>query len=421
MDQSDRTQKDDTGPKAAQLSWRGWTFLAVAFLAASLVVLLFETTNVGDPPHEPGSVLSESFQVDPVDAAPATMDMPVLIPPPPEIKISSIDSLLPRDAIQAIDEPQFVSASDGQRFMSPDEQVIGLAINGDVRAYPIPVLSVHEIVNDDVGGEPVAVTWCPLCYTALVFSRRSENPGEPLSFGVSGKLLHNTLIMYDRESDSLWSQLYGAAIDGPLAGTSLSFFPSVFTQWSAWVAQNPNTLVLDKEATCEVFSCGTYSSNPRGSYKVDPYESYYNQDDEGVVNRQIPRDSGHTIGAAKKRVLGVRIAGRARAYPFSRTGDAVIVNDNVNGVPVLVWLDPDTGTGLAYIRDVEGVVLTFTAHEESSEIVVDEETGSQWNVTRGSAITGPLRGRQLAPVFATSAFEFGWYDYFPDSETYSAN
>ncbi len=396
-----------------------WISLAATFLVASLVVVLFQITSAGGQFSETEPSPTEFVQAFPAETAPAAKDEPVLVPPPPEIEPSATVSLLPRDSIQAIDDPQFVNASEANRFMSADEKVIGLDINGDIRAYPIPVLSVHEIINDDVGGEPIAVTWCPLCYTALVFSRRSDIPDVLLTFGVSGKLLNNTLVMYDRESDSLWSQLYGAALVGPMAGARLSFFPSVFTQWSTWVAQHPDTLVLDKEAACEAFNCGTYSSNPRGSYDVDPYESYYNRSDEGVINRQIPRDSEEAIGTAKERVLGIRIAGQARAYPYSELGDRTLINDMVNGVPILVWLDSDTHTGLAYLRTIDALELSFFADDESTTIIIDEETGSEWDVTSGTALNGPLRGTQLTPVFATSAFEFGWYDYFPNSETFS--
>jgi hypothetical protein len=345
-------------------------------------------------------------------------DEPSLVPPPPQVNPALIVSLLPQDSIQAIDEPEFQTAEVASHAMDPDERVIGLVINGDARAYPIPVLSVHEIVNDEVGGEPVAITWCPLCYTALVFSRNSENRNDPLSFGVSGKLLYETLVMYDRETDSLWSQLYGVAIEGPMSGTRLSFFPSVFTEWSAWIEQHPDTLVMDKEATCKRFRCGTYSSNPRGSYDVDPYASYYIRPGQGVVNHQIPRDDELALDAPKKRVLGIRIAGQARAYPYDSLVNQPLINDTVNGLPVLIWFEASTQTGSAFLRTVDRAELTFSTDPLDPGILLDNETGSRWQASSGEAISGPFKGSRLEPVFMTSAFEFGWFDYFPDSETY---
>jgi hypothetical protein len=112
-------------------------------------------------------------------------DQPSLVPPPPEVDLRAIADLLPPDSIQSIDEPQFETISESEPFMDPDERVIGLVINGEARAYPINILSSHEIVNDIVGGEPVAVTWCPLCFSAIVFSRELEGLDRPLQFGVS--------------------------------------------------------------------------------------------------------------------------------------------------------------------------------------------------------------------------------------------
>ena len=385
-----------------------WIVLVVVIIGATLVALIYK-----------GSSASVTAEPNPPEPSISYKDEPVLVPPPPEINPDMLDSLLPQDSIRAIDDPQFLPGIEAAHFMSPGEQVIGLEINGDVRAYPIPVLSAHEIVNGVVGGEDIAVTSCPLCYTALVFSRNTEPGGDTLSFGVSGKLLYETLVMYDRESDSLWSQLCGAALDGPMAGTRLSFFPSVFTTWSAWIEARPDTLVLDKDETCRRYHCGTYSSNPRGSYDVDPYASYYNQPEEGVVNRQIPRDSERALSTAKDRVLGIRVAGSAKAYPYAAFESRSWFNDKLGGIPILVWLDIDTQSGLAYLRNLDGLELTFEASSGSDTVLVDRETGSQWEAASGEAISGPLLGSHLAPVIATSAFEFGWYDYFPESETFN--
>ncbi len=245
---------------------------------------------------------------------PKPPDEPLALPPPPAVNPAAIITVLARDSIRSIDDPQFEPASAAAAGIDPDERVIGLVINGEARAYPIPILSAHEIVNDVVGGEPVAITWCPLCYTALVFSRRVGGQPEPLTFGVSGKLLENTLVLYDRQTESLWSQLYGGAIAGELTGSALGVFPSLHTEWAAWEALYPDSMVLSKALTCDQFDCGTYATNPRGSYDIDPYESYYITPYEGIVNFQIPREAG--VEERKARVLGVRVGGQARAYPF---------------------------------------------------------------------------------------------------------
>ncbi|MDX1435421.1 MAG: DUF3179 domain-containing protein [Anaerolineales bacterium] len=349
--------------------------------------------------------------------AETSRDIPLTLPPPPEINTALIDDLLPRDSIQSIDEPIYESSAEADRVVDPDERVIGLIINGDARAYPINILSNHEIVNDVVGGEAVAITWCPLCFSALVFSREVAGQDQPLDFGVSGKLLYNTLVMFDRQTGTLWSQLYGAGIDGSLEGTVLAVFPSQLTEWDSWKRQYPGTLVLSKTGTCEQFNCGTYATNPRGSYDIDPYESYYNTPLEGVINNQIPRDAaGRSV---KRRVLGVRVGDRARAYPFDILEELRLVNDNLNNTPLLVWFDPVTQTGLIYNRRVDGDVLAFTLDPADPLFLIDDLTDSKWLASTGEAVDGPLAGKQLADVVSTPAFEFGWFDYFSHSDAYS--
>ena len=339
------------------------------------------------------------------------------LPPPPDIDPAMIATLLPQDSILAIDNPQFVPVSQSQNeAMDPDEKVIGLEINGDARAYPVNILSSHEIVNDVVGGQPVAVTWCPLCYSALTFSRQLDERQSPLTFGVSGKLLQNTLIMYDRETESLWSQLYGGAIDGPLRGLPLAVYPTIFTAWSTWAEQNPNGQLLSKKLTCAQFNCGTYATNPRGSYDVDPYASYYVAPDEGVVNRQIPREQG--VAEAKRRVVGVRIGDTAKAYLYETLGKEFVVNDEIVNMPIVVWFDPATNTAAAFQRTVNGRPLTFFPDPENPIFMRDRETDSQWSGLNGLAVNGRLKDTQLTPLVSTSAFEFGWFDYFPESDTY---
>jgi hypothetical protein len=391
------TKPVSSAKKPFQLSRRGWAWSAFA-----IVILLLL-----------GAGSWWLFRA----AVPAqSQDEPLVLPPPPEVNPALIVTVLDRDSIRSIDDPQFEPASIAAAGIDPDERVIGLVINGEARAYPIPILSAHEIVNDLVGGEPVAITWCPLCYTALVFSRRVGGQLEPLTFGVSGKLLENTLVLYDRQTGSLWSQLYGGAIAGELTGSSLGVFPSLHTEWAAWQALHPDSQVLSKRLTCDQFDCGTYATNPRGSYDVDPYESYYNTPYEGIVNFQIPREAG--AAERKARVLGVRVGGQARAYPFSILEKTALINDEISGVPVVVWFDLDTKTGAAYVRIAEERQLSFQADTKDPAILIDEQTGSQWQAATGEAISGPLRGTQLPGLVATSAFEFGWFGYFPQSEIY---
>ena len=165
----------------------------------------------------------------------------------------------PKDGIPSIDNPQFVAVSEVKN-LGPQEPVIGLVINGDARAYPLRVLTWHEICNDVVGGVPVAVTYCPLCNSAIVFDRRVE--GVATEFGVSGKLRNSDMIMYDRNTESWWQQFLGVGIVGEQTGTELRMIPSRLESWERFAARHPDGKVLTP-------------NNPRmRSYGQNPYVGY---------------------------------------------------------------------------------------------------------------------------------------------------
>ena len=147
----------------------------------------------------------------------------------------------PKDGIPPLDDPKFVSVSEAAN-LAPKEPVIGLEINGDARAYPLQVLMWHEIANDTVGGNPVAVTYCPLCNAAIVFDATLD--GETMSFGTTGKLRHSDLVMYDRRTESWWQQFTGEAIAGSMTGKSLKLVPSRLESWSAFAKRHPDGKVL---------------------------------------------------------------------------------------------------------------------------------------------------------------------------------
>jgi hypothetical protein len=165
----------------------------------------------------------------------------------------------PKDGIPALDDPGFIEVGQEVR-LEPREPVITLELEGErPRAYPIRYLTWHEIVNDEVGGQPVAVTFCPLCNSGMVFDRRVE--GRVLSFGVSGKLRNSDMIMYDRETESWWQQAIGRAIVGDLTGTELTQMPAWMESWEAYSSRNPNGLVMDEPAWPR-----RYGRNPYVSY-----------------------------------------------------------------------------------------------------------------------------------------------------------
>jgi len=173
-----------------------------------------------------------------------------------------VRDVLPRDAIPSIDHPAFGP----DYFADPDDEVIVLeADDSPARAYPVRVLSYHEIVNDRVGGRPVAVTWCPICASAVVYDARAG--GRELTFGVSGKLADDALVMYDRETGSEWKQSAGRAIAGPLSGTELRVLPAGMTTYGEFREAHPEGPVLQRpggesEAASDTDEAGTHRLQP---------------------------------------------------------------------------------------------------------------------------------------------------------------
>jgi len=220
------------------------------------------------------------------------------------------DSLIPvlqinfggpeKDGIPSIDKPDFVSAGFAA-FLRNDDQVLGLVRGKVARAYPLPILNWHEVVNDRIGKDPVVITYCPLCGTGVAFDARIN--GRELSFGVSGLLYNSDVLLYDRQTHSLWSQLLGQAISGPLKGQRLTMLPLTHTSWADWRKAQPATQVL---------STNTGTVRP---YRRDPYDGY-----EKAEELMFPVQFRAAGFHPKERVLGIKLDGRSKAYPFVELG-----------------------------------------------------------------------------------------------------
>ena len=228
-----------------------------------------------------------------------------------------------------------------------------------------------------------------------------EIGGQAFTFGVSGKLIRNVLVMYDRQTESYWSQLLGESVEGEMVGTKLEFLPSWMTTWEQWKEMHPDTVALDKGFR-------------RGSR--DSYDGYYRGGAAGVIGETFEDDRLYT----KEFVMGVEVGETAVAYPFSRLNDEPVVNDVVAGVNVLVVFDKDSAAGVVYERQVGEQVLTFTPTRDVL-VLEDEETGSRWDAFTGEAIGGELMGERLSRVKSTRVFWFGWKDFHPDTLIYGVD
>jgi hypothetical protein len=317
-----------------------------------------------------------------------------------------------KDGIPAIDHPQFVGVVAADGFLRPGEPVIVFQVADDVRAYPIQILIWHEIVNDVVGGVPVAVTYCPLCNTGIVFERTIN--GRTLDFGVSGRLRFSNQIMYDRQTESWWQQETGQAIVGTLTGLQLTYRPAEMISWATFKAAHPKGRVLSQN---------TGYSRP---YGTNPYSGYDSGTSLPPLYQGTPPPN--TL-PPMERVLAVAVNGQVVAYPYSVLQQVHVVNDMVGGTDVVVFWVPgtnspldasavasgrDVGSATLFSRAENGQTLTFTYGGSG---FVDAQTSSTWNAL-GHATGGPLAGQALTPVAAFDSFWFSWAAFQPHTRVY---
>ncbi|WP_432262703.1 DUF3179 domain-containing protein [Cupriavidus sp. TMH.W2] len=234
----------------------------------------------------------------------------------------------PRDGIPALIAPRFVAASEAT-YLRPDDRVLGVLLNGVAKAYPERILLWHEIVNDEFDGEPLVVSFCPLCGTGAAHSASVD--GKRLTFGVSGLLYNSNLLLYDKQTQSLWSQMLGKAIAGPFKGTALKDFPITHTTWQAWRKEHPRTVVLSER------------TGYRRDYGFNPYSDYLTN---ALVMFRVSQES-HRFHP-KEWVLGVEADGTYKAYPFTELAKAGnVVRDRVGGRLIEVRLDAATWSASA--------------------------------------------------------------------------
>lgn len=264
----------------------------------------------------------------------------------------------PKDGIPSIDKPNFASAKKAD-FLTNKDRVIGFFNNGVAKAYAIKILNWHEIVNDEVGGKPVVVSFCPLCGTGMIFD--ADSGGRGLTFGVSGLLYQSDMLLYDRQTESLWSQVKSEAVTGRLMGRKLKLLSSTQTTWGAWKKKHPNTLALTTETG--------YSRN----YNRDPYEGY-----SKTNNLYFPVTRQSKAYHPKEQVIGVQVGKVYRAWPFI---ELARIKSPLN-------------------EKIEGKSFNIEFDNKSRTAVVFDETGKEYP--------------------SVVAFWFAWYTFHPETQVYKA-
>ena len=301
-----------------------------------------------------------------------------------------------RDAIPPLYAPVFESAAEADGWLRADDIVLGYADGEEAYAYPVRILNFHEIVSHEVNGRPIIATYCPLCYSGVVYDRRVN--GETLLFGNTSALHESDMVMLDHQTGSYWVQVSGEAVVGPMTGTRLAPLPAQMATWADWQALHPDTLVLSR------------NTGYRRDYGRNPFAGYAEQlNQTGRFAFPVSDAVNDPRLAPGDVVLGVQVGQDTAVYPLAQIGNGV-VNDVVGETAVVVFSRSDGPSGAAYSPVVEGDVLTFLLEDGR---IQDEQTGSDWNMA-GQATDGPLAGTQLAPFSTRTSLWFALIAAYPD-------
>lgn len=266
----------------------------------------------------------------------------------------------PRDGIPALSNPKLIKAAQAEYLQSTD-RVVGVVLHGEARAYPIAILNWHEIVNDEINGQHFAVTYCPLCGTAVAFEASID--GKATDFGVSGLLYNSDVLLYDRETESLWSQILGKSVAGKRVGKHLTPIPISHTTWRDWRSKHPATQVMSDETG----HFRDYGRNPYAGYE-ESRSTYF------AVNNEAP-DTYHP----KEVVVGLGIDGIYKAYPF---------------------IELDKQGKRRFSDSVNGTNFNFEWDSDNRNITITDTAGK--------------------PVASIQGFWFAWFAFHPDTEVFRA-
>lgn len=320
---------------------------------------------------------------------------------------------VPPDGIPPIDEPKFISFDGADEWLEEQEPVISIDIDGDARAYPLQIMTWHEIVNDEFDNQAVGVTFCPLCNAAVAFDRDVGEHGV-MRFGVTGVLRNSDLIMWDDKTESWWQQMTGEAIVGELAGEQLTLLPSIIVSYEEFKRTFPEGSVLSRDTGHQ----RTYGNNPYAGY-------------DNINSSPFLFDGEHDDRyPPMERVLTIEIEDEPMAYPFSQLEEHPVIHDEVGGEAVVVFWAPGATsaldeTSIAESRDV-GAAGAFSPVLEGEELsfvhidgeIRDEQTDSLWNVL-GHAIEGELQGERLTEYVNGTHFWFAWAAFQPETGIWS--
>jgi len=326
--------------------------------------------------------------------------------PEPLVDLDEIRGVVPPDAIPALEDPAFEPAAEAA-WLAPVEPVLALEINGDARAYPLRIMTWHELVNGTVGGVPVTVSYCPLCNSAVAYDRRVSE--RILDFGTSGALLNSSLVMYDRQTESLWSHYTGQAIIGHLTGTQLDLVPVQTVSFERFLASHPGGQVLSLDT-------GHFRR-----YGENPYE-FYDSNNRPFLFSGPFDDRLEPI----TRVLALRDGGEGAVVPYDVLAEHRVVPFTFAGRELVALFEPGTASALdsplieegrdvgatgVFVRSLDGQPLELSTSPEGG--FVDAESGAVYDIL-GRPTGGS--GAALEPVEHLDTFWFAAAAFYPDAE-----
>ena len=301
-----------------------------------------------------------------------------------------------KDGIPAIMNPEFISI-DEVDFLSDNDLVIGVILNGEIKAYPHPILDWHEIVNDKVDDINIALTYCPLTGTAIAWNRTFGN--STTTFGVSGKLYNSNLIPYDRETDSYWSQIGLNCVNGELIGSVIETFPVLETSWKTWKKLYPDAEIM---STNTGFS-RDYNRYPYGAYRTN---------NSSLLFPVSPFDDRLL---SKERVLGVLNMGANKVYSINKFTEPQVIFDTVGSDKLIIIGSKEDNFIVAFFGDDALNNLTIDLTE--LPVIAKDADGNELDIT-GKVVNGPLAGLQLEQPTAFMGYWFSFGAFYPGIEIY---
>lgn len=336
------------------------------------------------------------------------------------VDLSEIILVAPRNTFPSIDYPGFIGKEEGLKEFYLHEPVISVAINNEAKAYPLNMLTMHEMSNDSLGGIPILPTYCPLCNSSVVYDRRLNYNGKEylLEFEVSGMLRNSDMVMADKQTESWWQQLTGDALVGELLGAELDIIPSMVISVDEFFNRYPDGKILSPETGAA--SQERYGTNPYENYDNEsnkPWKHFY---DHTKLDSRLP---------PMERVIDLKGNDGYKIYPFSIIAEEGIINDTYDGMSIVIFYKYGTvsvldnkkiteskaiGSATVFSSTLDGELLTF---KKVNEKFIDNGTGSIWDIT-GLCVEGLLKGKELIPKPHSNHFAFAWLTFHPESEIY---